>query len=48
MPRSWQRIAVLIHKTLPHYRVDDSLAAFRFAPDGAALFRKAAKRIGMA
>jgi TolB-like protein len=41
-------MAVSIHKTLPRYRVDDSLAAFRFAPDGAALFRKAAKRIGMA
>ena len=37
-----------IHKTIPHYRVDDFLAAFRFEPQGAALFRKAAKRIGMA
>ena len=37
-----------IHKTLPHYHVDDFLAAFRFEPQGAALFRKAAKRIGMA
>jgi DNA-binding SARP family transcriptional activator/TolB-like protein len=37
-----------IHKSLPHYRVGDFLAAFRFGPDGAALFRKGAKRIGMA
>ena len=37
-----------IRKTLPHYRVDDFLAAFRFEPDGAALFRKGAKRIGIA
>jgi hypothetical protein len=37
-----------IHKTLPRYRVDHFLAAFRFAPDGAALFRKGAKRIGIA
>ena len=36
-----------IHKTLPDYRVDDFLAAFRFEPDAVALFRKAAKRIGM-
>jgi tetratricopeptide (TPR) repeat protein len=34
-----------IHKTLPRYRVDDFLAAFHFAPDGAALFREGAKRI---
>ena len=37
-----------IRKTLPHYSVDDFLAAFRFGADGAALFRKGAKRIGMA
>jgi TolB-like protein/DNA-binding SARP family transcriptional activator len=37
-----------IQKTIPHYRVDDFLAAFQFEPQGAALFRKAAKRIGMA
>ena len=37
-----------IRATLPRYRVDDFLAAFRFDPDGAALFRKGAKRIGMA
>jgi DNA-binding SARP family transcriptional activator len=34
-----------IHKTLPRYDVDEFLAAFRFGPDGAALFRKAAKQI---
>lgn len=34
-----------IRKAAPHYGVEDCLAAFRFAPDGAALFRKAAKRI---
>ena len=37
-----------IHKTLPHYCVDDFLTAFRFGADGAALFRKGAKRIGIA
>jgi TolB-like protein len=36
-----------IHKTLPNYRVDDFLAAFRFGPDGAALFRQGAKGIGL-
>jgi TolB-like protein/DNA-binding SARP family transcriptional activator len=39
--------AALIHKTLPQYRVDDFLAAFRFSPDAAALFRKSARRIGI-
>jgi DNA-binding SARP family transcriptional activator len=34
-----------IHKTLPNYRVGDFLAAMQFAPEGAALFRRAAKRI---
>jgi hypothetical protein len=37
-----------IHKTLPNYRIDDFLAAFRFEADGVALFRKGAKRIGIA
>lgn len=36
-----------IHKALPDYSVDDFLTAFRFGSDGAALFRKGAKRIGM-
>ena len=40
-------VVASIHKTLPHYRVDDFLAAFRFEPQGVALFRKAAKLIGM-
>jgi DNA-binding SARP family transcriptional activator len=35
-----------IRKTLPRYRVDDFLTAMQFAPDAAAMFRKAAKRIG--
>jgi DNA-binding SARP family transcriptional activator len=39
--------AALIHRTLPQYRVDDFLAAFRFSPDAAALFRKGAKRSGI-
>jgi TolB-like protein/Flp pilus assembly protein TadD len=37
-----------IHKTRARYSVDDFLRAFRFEPNGAALFRKGAKRIGMA
>jgi DNA-binding SARP family transcriptional activator/TolB-like protein len=36
-----------IHKTLPHYGIDDFLAAMQFSPEGAAVFRKAAKRIGV-
>jgi DNA-binding SARP family transcriptional activator len=39
--------AALIHRIRPQYCVDDFLAAFRFAPDAAALFREGAKRIGM-
>jgi TolB-like protein len=35
-----------IHKLLPHYRVGDFLAAFRFSPDALTLFRKGAARIG--
>ena len=35
-----------IHKTLPRYRVDDFLTALQFAPEGAALFREGARRIG--
>jgi DNA-binding SARP family transcriptional activator/TolB-like protein len=37
----------LIHKIQPRYRVDDFLKAFHFTSDAAALFRKAAKRIGI-
>jgi DNA-binding SARP family transcriptional activator len=40
--------AAAIHRTLPRYSVADFLGAFRFDPHGAALFRKGAKRIGMA
>jgi DNA-binding SARP family transcriptional activator/TolB-like protein len=34
-----------IHKTLPHYGITDYLTAMQFAPEGAALFRKAAQQI---
>jgi hypothetical protein len=34
-----------IRKTIPHYRIDDFLAAMQFAPDGVALFREGARRI---
>ena len=34
-----------IHATLPHYRVDDLIAAMQFAPDCASLFREAARRL---
>lgn len=37
-----------IRKKVPDYGVDDFLAAMQFEPGGAALFRKAAKRIGSA
>lgn len=40
--------AAAVRKTLPHYKVDDFLGAFRFDPQGAALFRQGAERIGMA
>jgi tetratricopeptide (TPR) repeat protein len=36
-----------VHRTLPEYRIGDFLAAMQFAPDGATLFRKAAKRLGI-
>ncbi len=36
-----------IRKAVPHYGVDDFLGAFHFSPDTAALFRQAAKRIGI-
>jgi hypothetical protein len=38
--------AARIHKQQPRYCVEDYLAAFRFAPDTAALFRHGAQRIG--
>jgi DNA-binding SARP family transcriptional activator len=43
--RAW---AAALHRTLPRYGIADFLAAFRFDPHGAALFRRGAKRIGMA
>ena len=39
--------AAAIRRKLPRYGIADFLGAFRFDPDGAALFRKGAKRIGM-
>jgi tetratricopeptide (TPR) repeat protein len=39
--------AASIHQSLPRYRVDDFLAAFRFAPDATTAFRTGAKRIGL-
>jgi DNA-binding SARP family transcriptional activator len=42
--RAW---AATLRRTLPRYGIADFLAAFRFDPPGAALFRKGAKRIGM-
>lgn len=40
--------AAAIRKALPHYSVADFLAAFRFDPQGAELFRQGARRIAMA
>lgn len=36
-----------IRGSLPHYRIADFLATFRFTPDAAALFRRAAARVGL-
>jgi TolB-like protein len=41
-------IAAAIQRQVPGYRIEDFLAAFRFAEDGEALMRRAAARIGMA
>jgi DNA-binding SARP family transcriptional activator/TolB-like protein len=40
--------AAAIRKALPQYRVADFLRAFRFDEEGAALFRKGARLVGMA
>ena len=40
-------MAAAIRQSLPNYRVDDCLAAFRMAPEGEANFREGARRIGM-
>ena len=37
----------LIRKSEPRYGIDDFLAAFRFAPDAEALFRRGAEHIGI-
>lgn len=39
--------AAAIRKVAPHYNIADFLSAFRFDPQGAALFRQGAERIGM-
>ncbi|HVJ40100.1 MAG TPA: hypothetical protein VM639_01335, partial [Dongiaceae bacterium] len=39
--------AAAIHKTLPHYRIDDFLQTFQFPADAAALFRQGAKHVGL-
>ena len=39
--------AASIRTALPRYSTEDFLGAFRFAPDAAALFRQAGKRIGL-
>lgn len=39
--------ASALHRALPGYRLADFLAAFQFDAQGAALFRKGARRIGM-
>ena len=36
-----------VRRALPRYRVDDTLTAMRFAPEGEQLFREGAKRIGL-
>jgi hypothetical protein len=40
--------AAAVRKAVPQYSVDDFLSAFRFQPHTAALFRKCARRIGLA
>jgi DNA-binding SARP family transcriptional activator/TolB-like protein len=38
-----REMAAALHRTLPHYRLDDLLATFQFAPDAAELFRRGAR-----
>ena len=40
-------VVASLRKIAPRYRVDDFLAAFRFGPDGTALFRTSAAAIGL-
>ncbi len=36
-------VAAALHSILPHYRIDDLMATFRFEPEAAALFRQGAR-----
>jgi DNA-binding SARP family transcriptional activator len=40
-----RRQLAAIHRTLPRYGIEDFLTAMQFSPDGAALFREAARRL---
>jgi DNA-binding SARP family transcriptional activator len=40
-------VSASIHKTLPHYRTPELLAAFRFRPNVVAMLREQAERIGL-
>lgn len=40
--------AAAVRRARPDYGIEDFLRTFRFEPDGEALFRKAARRVGMA
>jgi len=46
-PDEARTFAAAIRKTLPNYRADDFIATFRFDREAEALFRQAAKRIGL-
>ena len=37
-------VAAALHRALPHYRLDDLLTTFQFAPEAAELFRRGAQR----
>jgi hypothetical protein len=39
--------AAAVHQALPQYGIADFLRAFRFDPEGEALFREGARRVGM-
>lgn len=41
------KLAAAIRRAIPRYGIADFLTAFRFDPDGAALFREGARRLGM-
>jgi DNA-binding SARP family transcriptional activator len=42
-----RNVVASLRKSAPMYGIEDFLAAFRFAPDGAALFRQSAAAIGL-